>query len=139
MPDPARLLSIIARAQRSALIGWLLGMRRFDMFSPAPGGDPMMRMRIRLLTIIETVAALLVTLVTLIIVGIVALAAPESVLGAGVMLVGGCVALLFVMRSLWRSMRAKMSAPGLAWVVGVLNIAAMAAALALSMDRGGAA
>lgn len=141
MPDRSDIISMLARAQRIAFFAWLLGMRKFNIMPTRPGDDPMTRMRTRLLTIIEALAALVVTLATLIVVGLTALfAAAGSPAPAACMLVGGTVSLVLVLRAVWRCVRAAMPVPGLAWLVGLLNVAATGAAAAMVLaSRSGAA
>jgi hypothetical protein len=110
---------------------WLLGMGNFSLMPTEPGDDPMQRLMLRLRTTIEGLVAVLVTLLVLLVAGIVALATegPDAVVM--VVIVGSAAALLLVARSAWRSKRARISVPGLAWVAGVMNLAMVATAILL--------
>ncbi|MCG3179471.1 MAG: hypothetical protein BIFFINMI_01806 [Phycisphaerae bacterium] len=134
MADASDLISMLARAQRSATMRWLLGMKGFSLMPTSPGEDPMQRLMVRLRTTLEGAVALVVTILTALVSLLTwLLASPAAPFW--VLTVGSTVAMFFVIRSMWRSWRVRIPVAGITWVACVVNVAALAGGIAVLAAR----
>ena len=136
MADPSNVLSMMARAQRSPVLRWLLGLGGFGLMPASPDDDPIRRLQVRVLTTIEGIGAVVLMLLALLVAGAAALLADGPIVPGWILMVGGTVAMVLALRSIWRSRRARIAVPGISWLACLLNLLAMAVAvLALAAER----
>jgi len=124
-------LSMIVRAQQSRTFRWLLGLKGFSLAPVREDDNPLRRIQLRLLTTLEGLLALAFTLLSLLVAAVAGLISGSARPAGWVLLVGSMVALILVGRSLWRSRRGAMPDPGVLYITAALNLAAVAAAIAV--------
>lgn len=138
MLDGPGLLAVIARVQRSGMLRWLLGLRGFSVVSTRPGGNPIERLKVRLLTTLEGLVSLAVTVVGLAMAGVVWAVAGSPRPACVVLMVSGTAALVVAVRALWRSRRAGLPDPGVLYLAAGLNLlAAVGIGIGLVLGRAG--
>lgn len=122
-------MMLIAKAQQSWLLRWLLGLNGFSIMPSKPGDDPMRRIQVRMMTTVGGLLTLLVTLIVGVVAGITALVASTPRPVGWIMVIAGGVLLLSGLRPWLRSRAARMPTPGVLSISLLLNLAAVAGGL----------